>query len=94
MDAKREADELVSRCVALVVFYQHCRKTHPGWPGIKAEFRSIVSEARKGGISPAVIASGLLIELRARYEPATASRMHREFLAGFSDDVQIDFVTA
>ena len=52
MDARREADELASRCVALVVFYQHARKAHPKWPGIEAEIRAVAAQARGGRDRP------------------------------------------
>ena len=52
MDAKREADELASRCVALVVFYQQARKLHPMWPGIVAEPRAVAGQARMSTSPP------------------------------------------
>jgi hypothetical protein len=94
MDAKREADELASRCLALVVFYQHARKAHPKWPGMKAETRAVAAQAKAGGIAPEVIAARVASELQARYEPAMAGRLHREFLAGFTGELAIDLVLA
>ena len=57
MDAKRVAEELASRCVALVVFQQHARETRPDRRAIDAESRAVVAEATKGGISPSILAA-------------------------------------
>jgi hypothetical protein len=94
MDFKRRADELTHRCVALMVFYQLARETQPDDLTIGAEFRAIAAEARKVGVSPADIAFKALTELHDRYGPEGARRLHRDFLAGFSEDIRIDLVTA
>ena len=94
MDAKRQADELTSRCVALVIFYQHASKSRSNESLMNAEFRAVASEARRIGVSPALIASNVLTELGYRYEPTVAARLHRVFLAEFSHNIQFDAVPA
>jgi hypothetical protein len=47
-----------------------------------------------GGIAPSVIAAKVATELQARYEPAMARRLHREFLAGLSGDLAIYLMLA
>ena len=92
MDARRQADELVSRCVALVIFHQHASKTRKNESVMNAEFRAVASEARRCGISPAAIAAEVLTELGFRYEPEVAARLHRMFLAGYSGDIRFDAI--
>jgi hypothetical protein len=94
MDFKRRSDELAHRCVALMVFHQLAPRTRPDDPSIGAEFRAVAAEARDAGISPADIAFRALTELHDRYGPQVARSLHRDFLAGFSDDIRIDLVTA
>ncbi len=94
MDAKRMADELASRCVALVVYYQHVRKRHPDRVGIEAEYRAVAREAMKGKISAPLIASKVATELLARFEPVLARSLHGEFVRGFTTDAALNLVTA
>jgi hypothetical protein len=94
MDTKRLADELASRCVALVILDQPARERRPGWPGLGAETREVAAQARAGGVDPALIAARVLAELHDRHEPAMARRLHREFLARFSNDLTLDLIIA
>ena len=64
MDAKRQADELASRCVALIIFHEHVIETRPKGHPIASEIRAIGLEARNCGISDAVIVAKVLDELR------------------------------
>ena len=93
MDAGRVADELASRCVALVIYYQHARKSRLDRAAITAEFRAVAAEARKSGIAPSVIAPKVLAELRARYGPEAARRLYGEYAGGFSEDIPINLVS-
>jgi hypothetical protein len=85
MDANRQADELASRCVALVIYHQYARTTRPGRPAIDADFKAVVAEAIEGRISPTDISAQVRSVLDARYDSKTARRLHDEFVAGFAD---------
>jgi len=91
MDPNREADELASRCVALVVYYQHVRKRHPNRVAIDAEYRAVATEAKMKGILLSIITSKVSTELRNRYEANTSNSLNREFVSGFSDEIEVGF---
>jgi hypothetical protein len=92
MDAKRQTDELASRCVALVIFHEHVRKTRTIRAETLAEIRAVAAEARRDRISWATISAEVLAELNARYDAKTARQLHGEFIADFDADLQLALV--
>jgi hypothetical protein len=94
METGREVDELAPRGVALVIFHEHSRSDDRVRSVAKAEAEAVAGEAHSLGFSPLVVAEVVLGELRARYEPEMAGRLHRDYLSGFSAPIPIDDLIA
>jgi hypothetical protein len=93
MDTRRRIEELASRCVALVIYYQHTvHRPRPIKGQIAAEIRGVMAEARKSGLSLDAISAEVLSELNARYDPDTARRLYAEFIEAPRDDLLIELV--
>jgi hypothetical protein len=92
MDTRR-VEELASRCVALVIYYQHTpHRPRPIKARIVAEIREVMVEAKKAGCSRAAISAEVLSELEARYDPDTALQLYTEFIEAPGDDLLIELV--
>ena len=63
MDTKRKAAELASRCVAIVVYHQHARKTRPNKGEILIEVRAVAAEAAREMVSTTVILAEVLFSI-------------------------------
>jgi hypothetical protein len=94
MDNVRRVEELASRCVSLVIYHNHIRKTRSDMAHAVAEIRGVLAEARKDGISVATLSAEVLSELNDRYDPETARRLHIEFIGGPVDELPIGLVLA
>jgi hypothetical protein len=87
MDARQQAERLASRCVALVIYHEHARKTRSLGQETVSEIRAVAVEAREDGISWPFISAEVLRELEARYAPKEARRLHGEFMAVVDDEM-------
>jgi hypothetical protein len=83
MDAQRQAEELIDRCVALAIYYQHFGQTRPDMAAKKAEFKEVADDARKSGLRLESITPGVLVQLYYRYERDMAIRLHDEIEEAF-----------
>jgi hypothetical protein len=79
MDAERTAEDLISRCVALLIYYHHLGRARTDQAIMEAEFHAIVDDGEKVGMKPESVGLGVLAALYHRFERDTADRLHSEF---------------
>jgi hypothetical protein len=79
MDAERTVEDLISRCVSLLIYYHHLGRGRTDPAMMEAEFHAIVDDGEKFGLEPESVRSGVLAELYHRFERDTAIRLHGEF---------------
>jgi hypothetical protein len=83
MDAKRQSEELISRVVAMVIYYHHLGSDRPNKAAMCSEFMDLADEAAKQGLDRDLVISGVWRELYLRYERDTAVRLHGELVSSF-----------
>jgi hypothetical protein len=79
MNVDLDVEELVSRCVAIVVCYYHFARTWKEWVAIVAKIQTIAEEAEALEVPYRSIDPPLLRELTDRFDQETADRLSREF---------------
>lgn len=86
MADKLQADELASRCLALIVFGDHKRWRKSDVLPLSTVIRDVAMEARRLGIRPGVIIDEVMAGLQGYYGPTKATWYRSEIVAGFFSD--------
>ena len=79
MHGELEVEEIVSRCVAIVVCSYHFARAWPDWAAVLATVQAISEEAEASGVSFDEIGPLLQVELSDRFDQETADRLCLEF---------------
>jgi hypothetical protein len=87
MATERQIQEMIARCVSVVVFYQNGEMTAKTKAMRADEFRTVAGRVRELGLSPGATEERILCpleaELIARYGPEAGRRLNAEFLKAF-----------
>jgi hypothetical protein len=79
MPVELEVEDIVSRCVAIVVCYYHFARAWPDWVAVLSTIQAISEDAEASGVSFDSIGPLLQFELSDRFDQETADRLWLEF---------------
>jgi hypothetical protein len=85
MDPGLYLQTIVNRCALLMVYHDHPDRRHLTRAEMRAEMKWLSADARRWGVSPGAVDSGMLAELRRKCDEATALRLHRAFKGEFAN---------